>query len=421
MTRIALVSDHASPLATLGGIDSGGQNLYVAHVAQQLGRLGFAVDVFTRRDNPLQRRTVEWLPNVRVVHVDAGPPCFVPKERLLAHMSEFGEGMLARAARRELRYDLVHANFFMSGVAGEHAAKAWRAPLVMTFHALGEVRRRCQGEADAFPVERLAIERGLLARADRTIAECPQDREDMLTYYGADPARISIVPCGYDPAELFPVDRRIARAELGWDAREFVVLQLGRIVPRKGIENVIRGMALLGQTAPELAARLVIVGGNSDEPSPEATPEIGRLAGIARELGIADRVRFLGRRRRHALRAIYSAADVFVTTPWYEPFGITPLEAMACGTPVIGSAVGGIKHTIEDGESGLLVPPEDPAALAAAIAKLAREPVRRAALARQGLRRVHAYTWNGVAEAIVDVYSGALDRGMPRKAAAGES
>jgi D-inositol-3-phosphate glycosyltransferase len=405
--KIALISEHASPLADLGGVDSGGQNVYVGQVATQLARRGHQVDVFTRRDHPDQPPVVplaDSAQNAHVMHVPAGPPEFVPKERLLPHIAEFADGIAARCALARRPYDVVHANFFMSGMAALHLRRRFGTPFVITFHALGKVRRQHQGSADGFPAERTAIEAELVAAADRIVAECPQDRDDLIGLYGADPARIEVAPCGFDPGELGPGAGRRLRRSLGIGADEFLVLQLGRLVPRKGIDNVIRALAAL-RREHGVAARLLIVGGDSDSPDPALTPEIGRLAAIAAAEGVANQVLFTGRQPRRLLRDFYCAADVFVTTPWYEPFGITPLEAMACGCPVIGAEVGGIKYSVVDAVTGYLVPPHDPAALAERLAQLAANPELRRALGRAGMRRVRAnFTWARVADALLHIY-----------------
>ncbi|HEY0818751.1 MAG TPA: glycosyltransferase family 1 protein [Rhizobacter sp.] len=399
--RIALISEHASPLATLGGVDAGGQNIYVAHVARCLAQAGHHVDVLTRRDNTTLPQSVDLRPGARVIHVPAGPAEFVPKERLLPHMPEF-----ARVAQTLLAhsvpYDVVHANFFMSGVVAQQLKRSLGIPFVITFHALGLVRREHQKEADAFPVERLEIERQLVQDADAIVSECPQDQLDLARLYGADADRMSMVPCGFDPAEFSPMSRTRARAELGLDPAEFIVLQLGRLVPRKGIDNVIRSLAHLPRAVP---ARLLVVGGDAREPDEQQTPEIARLRAVAHEHGVGLRVSFTGHRHRSELRRYYAAADVFVTTPWYEPFGITPLEAMACGTPVVGSDVGGIRYSVRDGETGFLVPPHDPAALAQRLAQLYVNPTLARAMGRAGIRRARAlFTWEKVAQQLAVVY-----------------
>ena len=411
--RIALISEHASPLGILGGVDSGGQNVYVGQVARHLAAMGFAVDVFTRRDSDLLPEIAPWVNGVRIVHVPAGPPAFVRKEELLPHMAQFTAGMLRFCKRHHLAYDLIHANFWMSGLVAAEIKRACGTPFVVTFHALGRVRRLHQQAADDFPDERFAIEERVAAEAELIIAECPQDEEDLIRLYNADPAKIALVPCGFDPGELWPMSKPLARAALGLDPRERIVLQLGRIVPRKGVDNAIRGFARL-VTHHRLPARLVIVGGESEDADPAATPELARLREIAAAEGVAERVTFAGRKGREALKLYYSAADIFVTTPWYEPFGITPVEAMACGTPVVGANVGGIKFTVRDGETGYLVPPHDPDALAERLAHLYRHPKLMSVFRAQAIRRANdLFTWQTVAAALAARYEDVLAATRP--------
>ena len=221
--------------------------------------------------------------------------------------------------------------------------------------------------------------------------------------YGADGERIDIVPCGFDAEEFWPVISN-AREYLGLSPDEFIVLQLGRIVRRKGIDTVIEAIAAL-QSLHGIRARLLVVGGNSRKPDPDATPELGRLMALAHALGVGDAVQFTGQRPRSDLRYYYSAANVFVTTPWYEPFGITPVEAMACSTPVIGAAVGGIKTTVLDGHTGYLVPPKNPEALAERLAWLYHHPQVAQRLGWAGMHRAYRqFTWRKVAEQVASVY-----------------
>jgi glycosyltransferase involved in cell wall biosynthesis len=292
----------------------------------------------------------------------------------------------------------------MSGLACLKVKSLLGIPLVTTFHALGKVRRLHQGADDGFPDARFEIEDELVRLSDAVIAECPQDAADLREHYGSDPARVEIVPCGFDTAEFSPLDRASARAALGWPAHRFSVLQLGRLVPRKGIDNVVRALARL-RAQTEIDAHLYIVGGNADLPNEIATPEIARLRGIATSCGVAEHVTFVGRRGRAQLREFYGAADVFVTTPWYEPFGITPIEAMACARPVIGADVGGIRYTVVDGKTGFLVPPRDPEALAERLTRIARDPALGERMGQAGFERVNAsFTWARVARLLEDVY-----------------
>ena len=419
--RLLWISEHASPLAPLGGADAGGQNVYVAQVARCLAGLGHQVDVLTRRDHPDQPAIARLAEGARVIHVPAGPAEPLRKEALLPHMDEFSAFALRWLGRRRARpYDLVHANFFMSAMVAAEIKRALGVPFIVTFHALGRVRRLHQGGADAFPDERLDIEDRAVAEADRIIAECPQDRRDLIEHYRADSRKIRTIPCGFDPSEFGPMDQREARRRLGLPIEGPIILQLGRMVPHKGVDNVIRAVGRL-RTSRGIAARLLIVGGESREPDPAITPEIGRLQSIARDEGAADLVTFVGARERHELQPYYCAADVFVSTPWYEPFGITPLESMACGTPVIGSNVGGIKSTVVDGETGFLTPPNDPEALADRLSLVLSDQATRLDMGRRAIRRVNAhYTWRSVARMIANLYHDALgDRPTAARAVAG--
>ena len=407
--RIAMISEHASPLGCLGGIDSGGQNVYVDQVARELGAIGYDVDIFTRRDDADLPTFVELAPGVQVVHVTAGPTRRVPKEELLPYMDEFADRMAALCGGRS-NYDLAHANFWMSGLVAARLKRRCGLPFVVTFHALGKVRRLHQGDADRFPPQRLAIEGKIMKEADGIIAECPQDEDDQIRLYGADPRKIQTVPCGFDPAELWPIDKLEARRRLNLEPRERIVLHIGRMVPRKGVDDAIVAFARL-RKQHGIEARMLIVGGETDDADPIATPEIGRLKQISEKEGVADRVVFTGRRDRQALKYYYSAADVFVTAPWYEPFGITPVEAMACGTPVIGSNVGGIKYTVCDGQTGLLAPPRNPEALGEKLAEFFDHPGRAAQMSQQAIRRANElFTWRQVGRQIAGVYEQVLAR-----------
>jgi glycosyltransferase involved in cell wall biosynthesis len=306
-------------------VDSGGQNVYVGQIAKHLAAVGYEVDVFTRRDSERLPEIADWVSGIRIIHVLAGPPRFVRKEDMLPFMDDFTAYLQRFCQCQRENCDLVHANFWMSGLVVAELKKAPGIPFVITFHALGRVRRLHQREADQFPDTRFEIEDRIVAEADRILAECPQDEEDQIRHYNADPARIAVVPCGFDPLELLPISKPLARFALNILPEERVILQLGRMMPRKGVDTVVGGFGRLVHQHG-IRARLLIVGGESDNPYPVTTPEIGRLMMLAQEEGVADLVTFIGRCGRETLKYYYSAADVFVTGPWYEPFGITPVE-----------------------------------------------------------------------------------------------
>jgi len=400
---IALISEHASPLATLGGVDSGGQNVYVAETACHLVERGYRVDIFTRWDNAELPQVIEWRPGIRIIHVEAGPVAFLEKEYLFEYMPDFTRNMLAFIQHEAMEYAIIHAHFWMSAMVAADIKKMLQVPFVVTFHALGHIRKIYQGASDKFPIERTAIEKEIVSAADHIIAECPQDKDDLMRYYDAPCDKISVVPCGFNPHEFYPLDRHLARRVLKLDPHAFIVLQLGRMVPRKGVDNVIHAIARVRKTSP--AVQLIVVGGESDESHPEMDKEVRRLRDIAEDEGIQQHVVFTGRKQRDLLKYYYAAADVIVTTPWYEPFGITPLESMACGTPVVGSAVGGIKYTVEDGKTGYLVPPKDPDTLAEKILALEENPALRFSMRTQAIARVNRlFTWPKITSMIAAVY-----------------
>lgn len=402
--RIAFISEHASPLATLGGVDSGGQNVYVDKVSRELVKQGYTVDIFTRWDNRQLPHIVDCQNGIRVIHIKAGPVSFVKKEEMLPYMSEFTENMLKFIESEHYPYSLMHANFFMSGLVAAEIKKITGIPFVITFHALGKVRQLHQGKNDEFPAERLSIEKRIVREADQIIAECPQDREDLIYHYKANQDKITLIPCGFDPYEFYPIDKLLARMTLGLPKNEKIILQLGRMVPRKGVDIAIEGLANLIHIHG-IKSRLIVVGGSTEKPDPSVTPEIGRLMLLAQKLNVSEYIQFEGRRSRDQLKYYYAAADVFISTPWYEPFGITPLEAMACGTPVIGSHVGGIKFTVINGKTGFLVPPKDSATLGLRLKELFENEKLYTLMQKKAIERVNTFfTWETVAQSLATLY-----------------
>jgi glycosyltransferase involved in cell wall biosynthesis len=386
--KLALVSEHANPLAALGGVDAGGQNVHVAALAGGLAERGHDVTVYSRRDS-VSAPTRTRCPDGYVVElVPAGPPSDVPKDELLPFMPAFGDYL--REQWQSEPVDLVHAHFWMSGLAALRAVEPTGTPLVQTFHALGSVKRRQQGAADTSPPERVDLERKLCRSVDRVIATC-RDEVAELRDLGLDAGRASVIPCGVDvdvfqPQPAGPHDR----AHL---------LVIGRIVTRKGIGNVIEALA-------ELPGTHLTVAGGPRADALEADPEIVRLNELAERLGVRDRVRFVGAVPREQVPALMCAADIVVSVPWYEPFGIVPVEAMACGRPFVGSAVGGLLDTVLPGVTGELVPPRRPDALAAVLRELLADPERRAAYGRAGRERaVEHYPWKRVVEQTEQVYA----------------
>ncbi|MGW7434663.1 glycosyltransferase [Streptomyces sp. NPDC054849] len=393
---LALVSEHASPLATLGGVDAGGQNVHVACLAGALADRGHRVSVYTRRDSPDLPESSRLRPGVTVHHVPAGPAEHLPKDHLLPHMREFAFHLM-RHWQETRPPDLVHSHFWMSGLASLTAARELGLPMLHTYHALGTVKRRHQGAADTSPPSRIDCEREVGLGCDRVVATC-RDEVAELARMGVPGAKADVVPCGVD-AERFRPDGPVA--ERG-TTHPYRLLQLGRLVPRKGAAVAVAALAHL----PD--AELVIAGG----PPPEfldADPEVQRLRAVAGRAGVLDRVRFVGAVPYDRVPALLRSADVVLCPADYEPFGIVPLEAMACGRPVVASAVGGQQDTVADRETGRLVPPGDALALAAATAELLADDAVRRAYGAAGRRRVlRRYGWAQVAAATERAYRSAL-------------
>jgi glycosyltransferase involved in cell wall biosynthesis len=405
--RIAFLREHASPAALLGGVDAGGQNVYVDEVSRNLAQRGYTVGVFTRRDAPGLREVVVWAPGVRLINVPARPAAYIPKDELWPLMPAFHDG-IRRFAREHGTYDLLHGNFWMSGWVASELQAEFDLPFVQIFHATGLTKRRHQGAADTSPADRIAVERAVVRAADRVIAQCPCERDELVDDYGADPARVAVIPSAVNTDTFRPMPRAAARLKLGIGGDELVVVYVGRMLPRKDVRNVVRALALLRADRP---VTLLLTGGETREPDPAATPEIGELQRLAAELGVGEHVRFVGKRQPDELRDYYAAGDVAVTTPWYEPFGLTPLEGMACGVPVIGPDVGGISFTISHGETGYLVPPHDPAALALRLRALLSDAELRARMGRAARARVEReFTWPIVAARTAALYEDVLAR-----------
>ncbi|NYI04109.1 glycosyltransferase [Allostreptomyces psammosilenae] len=419
--RIAMVSEHADPLAALGGADAGGQNVHVASLSTALAARGHEITVYTRRHHPTSPRRVRMGPGVTVEYVVAGPNRPLPKDDLLPYMPEFGRRLAERWA--EAPVDLVHAHFWMSGIAALIGTMGAGIPVVQTFHALGTVKRRHQGEADTSPPGRIAWERAIGARCARTIATCGDEVFELMRM-GLRREAVSVVPCGVDLERFRPgpderdadghgapawpparpgsaagadPDRAPTTAEDAGTGR-WRALAVGRLVPRKGFDTAIR--ALRGVPSAEL-----LIAGGPPAAGLADDPEARRLIEVAERAGVRERVRLLGSVPRERMPELIRACDAVVCSPVYEPFGIVPLEAMACRRPVVASAVGGLIDTVVDGVTGILVPPGDPEALGQAMARLAEDPELARRYGRAGERRVRArYGWDHVAGQTLAVY-----------------
>jgi D-inositol-3-phosphate glycosyltransferase len=398
LRRVHLVSEHASPLAVLGGVDAGGQNVHVAELANGLAQRGAQVVVHTRRDDPALPRRVRLAPGVDVDHVDAGPAAPIPKDELLPYMPEFARD-LARVWRAESP-QVVFSHFWMSGLAALQAAASLGIPVAHTYHALGVVKRRQQGEHDTSPRVRVELETRIGQCADRVIATSADERDE-LAALGVDPAHVHVIPCGVDLRRFTPHGPRAPR-----DPQRPRVLVLSRLVERKGIGNVIEAIA-------QLRGVDLLIAGGPPAALVDDDVEACRFNALARRLGVDDRVELLGGVAREHVPALIRSADVVVCCPWYEPFGIVAVEAMACGVPVVASRVGGLAETVVDGITGLHVPARAPHRIAGALATLLADRALRHRLGEAGARRAQRYGWPRIAAKTYDVLAELAD--TPRR------
>jgi glycosyltransferase involved in cell wall biosynthesis len=380
--RIALISEHASPLALLGSSDAGGQNVHVAELARGLAALGAEVVVHTRRDDPSLAAEVSFTPGVTVHHVDAGPAEPLPKDELLPFMGAFAEQLIERWAAE--RPHVVHSHFWMSGLAGLEATRRLDLPLLHTYHALGLVKKSQQGRKDTSPPGRLAIEARLAREADHIVATA-RDEARQLRRLGAGPERVTVIPCGVDLGRFSPVGP-VAHPRTGAPR----VVALSRFVERKGIGNAIEAVASLPGVE-------LLIGGGPPAGLLEDDSEARRYQAMIDGLGATDRIRLLGAVARDDVPALLRSGDVVVCTPWYEPFGIVAVEAMACGLPVVASRVGGLAETVVDEGTGLLVPPRDPPALAGALTRMFDDPELRRRMGAAAVERSRTYGWDSIA------------------------
>src|SRR5215470_19844106 len=394
-----MLSVHTCPLAALGGKETGGMNVYVRELARELSRIGAAVDVFTRSQNAGIPRVVRLADRARVVHLPAGPQAPMARERVHAHLDEFADGVEEWRLAKGLEYDLLHGNYWLSGVVGLALRARWGVPLVQMFHTLAALKNGAGIAAEREPALRLAEERRIVAAADRLVAANAIERNELVSEYGADPARVAVIPCGVDTDVFTPGDAMAARAALGLPPGP-LLLYVGRIAPIKGLETLLDAVGCLrGAGTP---VRLAVVGGETDEPTDGHEADVRRRAAA---LGLGDAVTFVGAQPQQRLRDWYVAADVTVLPSYYESFGMVALEAMACGSPVVASRVGGLTTTVKDGITGYLVPEGDAGALGERLELLLHDPETRARLGREATRWAADHRWPCVAEAVCRLYS----------------
>jgi D-inositol-3-phosphate glycosyltransferase len=406
-----MISYHTCPLATLGGKDTGGMNVYVKELTRELGRMGHTVDVFTRSQD-------EHVPHVlhdlgygcRVVHIPAGPEVPLGKAELVAYIPEFAGGVLEFARSKGLQYDLIHSHYWMSGAAGLELKVAWDVPLVNMFHTLYLMKQRVARDADEAEGDyRLRGEQEVLHGADRIVAATPAELAQLQWLYKANTGKVTVIPPGVDVSRFYPIPCEDSREFIGVPCEAGMLLFVGRIEPLKGIDSLLEAIAIMNHNEvfcgdEQHQVFLAIIGGEPDLGPDAMSAEMTRLQAMCREYGLDDLVTFLGKQSQDTLPYYYSAAQIVVVPSHYESFGMVALEAMACGTPVVASQVGGLAFLVQDGLTGFTVPLDDPEAMADRLTRLLEDHELRERLGRQAAMLAQEYSWQKIAARMEELY-----------------
>ena len=409
--RVAMLSVHTCPLATLGGKKTGGMNVYVRDFSRALARFGVGVDIFTRSEDdcqPTVRHDVGC--GARVIHVPAGPERPIPVPQIVNYLDEFVDGVLAFVRDEALHYDLIHSHYWMSGLVAERLKALWAGiPVVQMFHTLGHMKNRIAlTDAERAPQARIDGENQVISFVDTIIAATPAEYAQLHWLYGADMSKVVTIPPGVDLERFSPIPKELAKRRVGIAENHRNIVFAGRIEPLKGVDTLLKAIALIQQRQPEVVSDVcvAIIGGDPWNGNPG--DEMARLQELRKQLGVAETVTFLGAKNQDVLPNYYAAAEMVVMPSHYESFGMVALEAMAMGTPVIASEVGGLAFLVRDGRNGFLVPSRDPEALAERIFTLLQDDSCRVELGRQAREHALAYDWPDIARKILRVYASLL-------------
>jgi D-inositol-3-phosphate glycosyltransferase len=404
--RIAMLSVHTCPLATLGGKKTGGMNVYVRDLAREFGARGIQVDVFTRSANAAVSHVTPLGTNARVIHVVSGPEVYLETGDIYPHLPEFADNVRAFAASEGEGYDVIYSHYWLSGWVAHELRAAWGVPVVQMFHTLGRMKNRIAQLPDQQETDiRIATETDIMSWADRLIAATLAERSQMLWLYRADRRKIEVVPPGVDLKRFHPMSKAEAQAWVGVPAGHRMLLFVGRIEPLKGIDNILQAVALLRDECPGLLddVCMCVIGGEIVDGLPR-DPEIERLMALRDKLGLGERVTFLGARDQDVLQYYYGAAEALIMPSDYESFGMVALEAMACGTPVIASEVGGLAFLVEDGVNGFSVPTREPAALADRMRTILTDAAQQARISSAARETAAQYGWPLIADRLLNVF-----------------
>ncbi len=406
--RVAMISMHTCPLATLGGKKTGGMNVYVRDFSRELARRGVKVDVFTRSEDdcqPIIRHDLGF--GARVIHIRAGPEQPILLHEVAQYLDEFVDGVLDFAEAENVSYDLLHSHYWLSGLVSEHLNQEWgKIPIIQMFHTLGHMKNRiAQSDSERVPQARIDGENRVISIADRIIAATPAEYAQLHWLYRADMSKVVTIPPGVDLSLFRPMDKTTAKEQVGVAATDRNILFAGRIEPLKGVDTLLCAIALIHEQAPELVKNVcvTIIGGDPWNDDPDE--EMARLHQLRNELGVSEVVTFVGAKDQEVLPNYYAAAEMVVMPSHYESFGMVALEAMAMRKPVIASEVGGLAFLVQDGINGFHVPSRDPESLAERIYTLLSDEACRQRLAWQACEYSQGFAWPNIVDQMIEVYA----------------
>lgn len=393
--NVAMFSIHSCPVGELGTKDTGGMNVYIRELAGELGHRGHRVDVYTRVHDSGDPQVIHLNENARVIHLRAGKNGYMHKLAIYPYLDDFTGALENFILRENLQYDLIHSHYWLSGQVGRWAQARWNVPHMLMFHTLGAVKNTT-GVGKEEPLLRIATERQIVQRCHRIIAATEREKSELVRFYGSDPEKMSVVPCGVNMEVFQPVDKTYARRQLGFADDEKIVLYVGRFAALKGIDRLLKAMTHLRH---HKGLKLVIIGGDG-----HGAPEFEAFQCLASELGIDDMISFNGRIEQGDLSPYYSAADLLAVPSYHESFGLVALEALACGTPVVATNVGAMNSIIHEGKTGSVVADSSPAAFAGAIHNFFLKPPHEIESKDFIRHSVRQFNWPHVAKTMIEEY-----------------
>lgn len=369
--RLAVISYHTCPLSDEADAEIGGLNVYVLSLSKALAKKDYQIDIFTRSQDGASPHIVQVNPNLRVIHIPAGPEAPVSKKEIESYIPEFLAHFYDFVEKEKVDYQTVSCHYFLSGIIGVDIKKKFSIPLIMTFHTLGLMKNLvARSEEERESIERIKTELRLVKEADQIIATGKTDAQYIQSLYNGDPKKVSILTPGVDLTLFQPGDKKVARRQIGAPIDEKMILFVGRIEPLKGIDVLLYSLKILLDKHPGMKVCVWIVGGDISQPVGQWPKELKKLSEIRDVLNIATSVKFVGRKEQEELPPYYQAADVLVMPSHYESFGITAIEAMASGVPVITTDVTGVSNLIDEKHSILITSANNPILLAERIATL---------------------------------------------------